>query len=136
VETSSCPPAGHLSIADFWIELRGLIKARPRFERIGWPDQVAAGLTELQDRDEDMERLALRKGLRMFAPVRRAEIQEQSPRIEGRMIYSFFDSDGDFIVELAGFSLAFIWLHKQAEAVLLEKHLRELHPPRSGARRL
>lgn len=124
-------------MAEYWIQLRALVAARPSLVREMFPDLEADRLTELQERDQELGEIAKSRGLTMFAPARRAVLQQRDPCVESGMIYSFFDSeDGELIAEITGYSRAFIWLYKEAQAIVLQRHVLVHHEARDADFRL
>jgi len=124
-------------MAAYWIELRALVAARPSLLREMSPDLEAERLNKLQNRDEELGEIAQSRGLTMFAPARRAALQQVAPRYELGMIYSFFDSeDGELIAEITGYSRAFIWLYREAQAIVLRRHLHAHYMARESDLRL
>ena len=90
-------------------------------------------LRKLQKDDEELEQIAISKGLLISAPTRRLSLQEKMPHFSRNMLYSFYDHSGVLVAEQVGAAKAFVWLHREAtaavEAIELARTLSVAAPP-------
>lgn len=133
-------PSGFLELSEFWAQLSDRLTTSPtpaqRFMDQVWAGSLLRDLRRLEDDDIELDLIARRKHLRLLVPVGRLRLQAENHRFSRAMPYTFFDCGGESVAEIIGPSAAFVWLHTQAETLVLDRHLGRRVDLRREARRL